>query len=283
MRIQFLGAAQEVTGSLILLETAEGNLVIDCGLFQGRRQEARQRNRALPPEAPARRRGAALARAHRPRGHLPTLVSRGSPARSGRRRPPATCARHAARLGPHPGKRRRIPQPRSRRRPSGPIEPLYDEADAVARHRALPASPTARRFRRCRACAPASSTPATSSARPRWCWTSTTAGGACASPSRATSAAGACPSCATPSTAAGRDAVVMECTYGNRLHGSVEQTHGDLERVVKETAPARRARCIVPAFAVGRTQELIYSLAQLWRRGAPPAIPCSSIRRSPPR
>ena len=68
------------------------------------------------------------------------------------------------------------------------------------------------------------------------------------------------------------EAVVMESTYGNRVHGNIEQMHSDLQRVVKETAE-RGGKVIVPAFAVGRTQELLFALAQLWRQGRLPAIP----------
>jgi len=48
VRLTFFGAAQEVTGSMFVLELDAGTLLIDCGLVQGRRAESRQRNRVLP-------------------------------------------------------------------------------------------------------------------------------------------------------------------------------------------------------------------------------------------
>jgi metallo-beta-lactamase family protein len=64
----------------------------------------------------------------------------------------------------------------------------------------------------------------------------------------------------------------MESTYGNRVHGDIHEMHDDLERVVKDTA-ARGGKLIVPAFAVGRTQEIIYSLNFLKQAGRLPDIP----------
>ena len=48
MRLTFWGAAQTVTGSMHLLEYEGGRVLMDCGLFQGRRAEASQRNREFP-------------------------------------------------------------------------------------------------------------------------------------------------------------------------------------------------------------------------------------------
>jgi metallo-beta-lactamase family protein len=64
----------------------------------------------------------------------------------------------------------------------------------------------------------------------------------------------------------------MESTYGGRVHGSVAQMHDDLERVVKGTV-ARGGKVIIPAFAVGRTQEIIYFLHELKRAGRLPDVP----------
>jgi metallo-beta-lactamase family protein len=64
----------------------------------------------------------------------------------------------------------------------------------------------------------------------------------------------------------------MESTYGNRDHESVEGARAQLAQVVRETA-ARGGRVLIPAFAVGRTQEMIYAFHSLAQEGAIPAIP----------
>src|SRR5262249_51973013 len=68
------------------------------------------------------------------------------------------------------------------------------------------------------------------------------------------------------------DTLVMESTYGNRVHGDIKSKHDDLARVVGETVK-RGGKVIVPAFAVGRTQELVYALNVLWTEGRLADIP----------
>src|SRR6266581_1173503 len=75
-----------------------------------------------------------------------------------------------------------------------------------------------------------------------------------------------------PTPPEGADALIMESTYGNRDHESVEGARAQLAQVVRETA-ARGGRVLIPAFALGRTQEMIYALHGLAREGAIPAIP----------
>ncbi len=70
----------------------------------------------------------------------------------------------------------------------------------------------------------------------------------------------------------GADAVIMESTYGNRDHESVDGARAHLAEVVRATA-ARGGRVLIPAFAVGRTQEILYNLHSLAREGAIPSIP----------
>lgn len=75
-----------------------------------------------------------------------------------------------------------------------------------------------------------------------------------------------------PAPPTGAHAVIMESTYGNRDHESVDGARETLGRVVRETA-ARGGRVLVPSFAVGRAQELIYDLHQLARAGQIPNVP----------
>jgi len=70
----------------------------------------------------------------------------------------------------------------------------------------------------------------------------------------------------------GADAVIMESTYGTRDHVSVDGARAQLAEVVRQTA-ARGGRLLVPAFALGRTQELVYDLHSLVREGAIPSMP----------
>jgi len=68
------------------------------------------------------------------------------------------------------------------------------------------------------------------------------------------------------------DGLIMESTYGNREHEDVDGTRRRLADVVSRTS-ARGGKIFIPAFAVGRTQELIYTLHELVRAGRIPRIP----------
>lgn len=68
------------------------------------------------------------------------------------------------------------------------------------------------------------------------------------------------------------DLLIMESTYGDRLHEPVEDLKPALQQVIKDTV-ARNGSLLIPAFAYGRTQELIYYLHELYREGAVPRIP----------
>src|SRR5690606_19821313 len=75
-----------------------------------------------------------------------------------------------------------------------------------------------------------------------------------------------------PVVPTGAHALIVESTYGNREHAPPSDARASLARVVRETA-ARGGRILIPAFAVGRTQEIVYELHQLLDEGAIPAIP----------
>jgi len=66
---------------------------------------------------------------------------------------------------------------------------------------------------------------------------------------------------------AAADVLFIESTYGDRMHKELPATLEELAGVIEHTLESRRGNVIIPAFAVGRTQEIIYSLHQLTRQG----------------
>ncbi|HET9956781.1 MAG TPA: MBL fold metallo-hydrolase [Polyangiaceae bacterium] len=275
MRLTFLGAAQEVTGSLLLIEVSSGSLVIDCGMFQGRRQEATQRNRELPREALAADL-VILTHAHLDHaGSLPTLVKSGFTgsiySTSATYDLCSYMLRDSARIQASDAAYL------NRKFADDPdwvaIEPLYGEQDVLTALQRFVALPYRRVFQ------PLPGVQATlinsghilgsaqvildvqEGAHTRRLVVSGDLGRK------------GLPIIRDPETPPRPvDYLVMESTYGNREHGSAEQMHTDLERVIRETV-ARRGKVIVPAFAVGRTQELLFVLHELIAAGRIPHIP----------
>ncbi|KMQ51769.1 Metallo-beta-lactamase family protein, RNA-specific [Chitinispirillum alkaliphilum] len=68
------------------------------------------------------------------------------------------------------------------------------------------------------------------------------------------------------------DILIMECTYGNRHHGAIDDVEEELATMVRETA-ANGGKMIIPSFAVGRTQQLVYVLHKLFNQNRIPDIP----------
>jgi len=66
--------------------------------------------------------------------------------------------------------------------------------------------------------------------------------------------------------------LIIESTYGGRLHGTPEEAEQELSRVVNETI-SRKGRLIIPAFSVGRTQEIVYGLHRLALASKIPQLP----------
>lgn len=275
MRLKFLGAAREVTGSMHLLELATGSILIDCGFFQGRREESRRRNKEPPPEALAAN-AVLLTHCHVDHsGNLPSLVKSGftgpiysTPAthdlcaymlRDSARIQQADAAYLNRKLADEPG--------------FLPIEPLYDEEDVVRTLEHFVGMPYHRPFQ------PLPGVTA------RLLNSGHILGSAEVvldieedGKTRRLVFSGdlgreGLPIIRDPEyPPTPVDYVIMESTYGDRVHGSLEQMHDDLERVIRDTV-RRGGKVIVPAFALGRTQELIYALNMLVRQGRLPSIP----------
>jgi metallo-beta-lactamase family protein len=72
-----------------------------------------------------------------------------------------------------------------------------------------------------------------------------------------------------PETPPAADALIIESTYGDREHAPVEQVDDKLSAIINRVF-AQKGKLIIPAFAVGRTQELVYSISRLLRAGRIP-------------
>jgi len=272
-RLTFHGAAGGVTGSCYLLETAQANVLVECGLFQGSRSAEAQNRRAFPfpPEAVD---AVVLTHAHIDHsGRLPKLVRDGyegpvhvTGATAGlldvmlldSAHIQEESARHATR--------------RSLRRGGQPVPPLYDVQDAERSLRRIEAHPFGERvqvapgvdvrFRRAEHILGAASVEL-------WVREDTVerkivfsgdlgryGGSILLEPDPPTEA----------------DLFLMESTYGDRDHRAYEETIDELAEALADAAE-RRAKVLIPAFAVGRTQELLLHIGRLERAGRIPVRP----------
>jgi len=68
------------------------------------------------------------------------------------------------------------------------------------------------------------------------------------------------------------DYLITESTYGNRLHEHMEIAEEELLRIVKEACVDRKGKLIIPSFAIGRTQEIVYSLNKFFEEGRLPQV-----------
>lgn len=68
------------------------------------------------------------------------------------------------------------------------------------------------------------------------------------------------------------DYIIMESTYGDRLHGNVDESEKELLKAVIDTCCKKKGKLIIPSFAIGRAQEIIFALNKLWENGMMPMI-----------
>ncbi|OGB91662.1 MAG: MBL fold metallo-hydrolase [candidate division NC10 bacterium RIFCSPLOWO2_02_FULL_66_22] len=273
MRIFFAGAARTATGSQHLLEFNGTRLLLDCGLYQGRRQEATERNRHLPFD-PRQVDAMILSHAHIDHsGNIPTLVKQGF--RGSITCTPATrdlCSvmlRDAAHIQEADAdflNRKHADQLQE------PVVPLYDEADVL---KAL------KQFRSLDYHQPAPILPGVTC-------TFLDAGHVLGSaivqldidraPDRLRLVFSGdlgrrnMAILRDPEVPEAPDVLVLESTYGDRLHSPMAGMEADLAAVISRTV-ARKGKILVPSFSLERTQEFVYALHRLTLRKAIPPIP----------
>jgi metallo-beta-lactamase family protein len=278
MKLTFWGAAGTVTGSMHHLEIDGKRYLLDCGLYQGRRKEAERRNRNLPFDASTIE-AVILSHAHIDHsGNLPSLVKNGftGPIYT----TPATVDLCDAMLRDtayiHEKDAEFVNKRRRRRGDSGepeePVEPLYTMEDA---ERTLPLFHPVPYY-----------TPKNLDRQLNYeCYDAGhMLGSSCvvlhhrADGKRIRLAFSGdigrprLPIIRDPDALPPAEYLIMESTYGGKLHKVSGHVINKLADVVNRTC-RRGGRIIVPAFAVGRTQQLVLVLHELAAQGRIPSIP----------
>jgi metallo-beta-lactamase family protein len=281
MKITFWGAAQTVTGSMHEVGINGTRCLLDCGLYQGHRKEARERNATFPFRAAAID-AVILSHAHIDHsGNLPSLVKNGftgaiyaTPATADLCGPMLRDSAHVqerdAQFVAKRLHRSRVLDPDTDGRDVVP--PLYTEDDVLA---TLPL------FRPVALGTPQEFAP---NAAYQACDAGHILGSSAVvvtehmgskqlrlAYSGDVGRAGL-PIIRDPDPMPAADYLIVESTYGGRLHKDPGIVANKLAGVIARTA-GRGGKIIVPSFAVGRTQQLVLMLHELADRGAIPKIP----------
>ena len=273
MRIRFHGAAQTVTGSQHLLEVNGSRILLDCGLYQGRRKETYDRNRNHP-FAPENIDAVILSHAHIDHsGNLPHLVKHNFNGPIFATKATANLADIMLRDSGHIQESdAKFVNKKRAKRGEPPIEPLYTIADAeqVTGHfrpmeyeQEFEAAPgvIARFVEAGHILGSAAGVlDIEESGQKKRLWFSGDIGRR------------KLPILRDPVLPDGVDYMIMESTYGDKPHRDPDLAFIEFRDVVKKTVE-RNGKIIIPSFAVGRTQELVYFLNQMVNDG--------SIRRLP--
>ena len=273
MQITFDGAAQTVTGSQHLLNINGHSLLLECGFFQGRRQESRLRNTSFPFD-PRKVDAVILSHAHIDHsGNLPNLIKQGfnGPIYT----TPATA--HLAYImlmdsGHIQEEDAAFINKRNLKRGEPPSVPLYSQEQAALVKEHFEAMEYDHPFE------PVPGVTASlvdaghilgsaavvldieEQGRKVRLWFSGDIGRR------------KLPLIRDPVLPDKADYLVMECTYGDKPHRDPDLAYQELRQVVGRTLE-RNGKVIIPAFAVGRTQEIVYALHQMIESRLLPSVP----------
>ena len=268
--LQFLGAAGGVTGSKFLVTFGDEQVLIDCGLFQGLK-ELRLKNWAPVSIDLGRLRAVILTHAHIDHsGYLPRIVSKGykGPVFA----TPATCDLLHVMLPDAAQLQEEEARYANRKGYSkhAPALPLYTVEDANRSLKLLRPTRVGEAvevmkgvfadFRRVGHILGAGS--ARLSFQVKGQKRILVDSGDLGRYDR--------PILKDPEPAGHADWLLIESTYGNRIHP--KESEAELRNVIRETA-AQRGCLLIPAFAIGRTQELVYTIRKMEDEGEIPSIP----------
>lgn len=276
MKITFCGAAGTVTGSCHLVETDGLAILLDCGFFQGAHEQD-QTNRAAFPFDPRRIDYVLLSHAHLDHvGLLPRLVREGFSGRILCTRPTAEIARLMLADSAHLQVEDAAYKSRKARRRGEPaVPPLYNMDDVLCCVELL---------------RPVDGYETTTALRGTVCARFHDAGhilgSACIEICTSNGnllysgdlGNGHRPIVRDPSVPPHADVVLVESTYGNRRHRTIEESVAELEEAVRTVLP-KGGNLLIPSFALERTQEVLYELFGFWRAKRLP--PCTVYVDSP--
>jgi metallo-beta-lactamase family protein len=253
VRLTFLGAAGEVTGSCYLVDTGELKFLVDCGMFQGG-SSADRKNRSFAFE-PRDIAFVLLTHAHIDHsGLIPRLVAQGFTGAV--YATPATCDLLGVML-PDSGHL----QEREAEREGG--APLYTVRQAQASLAHLVPVEYGAETRphgsvRC-VLRDAGHILGSAIVEVRVGKTKIVFSGDLGQPGH--------PIVEDPASIAEADVLLVESTYGDRNHKSLVQTLDEFAFALNDTLSSRRGNVVIPSFAVGRTQDLLYFISELRREG----------------
>lgn len=276
MEITFHGAAQTVTGSQHLLEVNGRQLLLDCGLYQGARQEAEVRNRLFfyPPDTVD---ALVLSHAHIDHcGNIPTLVKRGYHG--------SIHATYATRdlckymlgdSGHIQESDAAFLNKQAVKRGNGKqkwVEPLYTVAEAEKALRHFDGHAYHKPFQVMRGVTATFYDAGHILGSASVVLDIEENGRHCRLAFSGDIGRLNLPILRDPTLLEEIDYVIMEATYGGRNHRPPAEALIELKQVVQQVV-ARGGKLIIPAFALGRAQEIVYELNQLMRTGAIPRLP----------
>ena len=257
MQLKFLGAAGTVTGSRYLLDTGATKILVDCGLFQGYKP-LRLRNWAPFPVAPAEIDAVVLTHAHLDHsGYLPLLVRSGFRGRIFCTRATRHLCKILLRDSGHLQEKDAEYANRRGFSKHKPALPLYTEADAerslahftdveFGRERDIADGVTVKLRRAGHILGAATAEVRVGNARLLF-------SGDLGRPDS--------PTMLPPEPVSAADYLVVESTYGNRRHADIDPATA-LAQVITRTT-RRSGTVLIPAFAVGRAQDLLYLIGKL--------------------
>ncbi|MBN1917436.1 MAG: MBL fold metallo-hydrolase [Verrucomicrobia bacterium] len=280
MKLHFLGANKNVTGSKHLVEVSGLRILMDCGQFQGPRKEARERNSHLPCD-PASIDVLLLSHAHIDHsGLIPVLTRDGFNGTifctHATRDLCAIMLLDSAHIQESDAE---YLNRKKKHKDEPPVEPLYTQEDAAESLKFFQSVPYDRPvklgdgveavFRE--AGHILGSTQIELNVRRN--------GGGVGKNGdlrrlfyTADLGRDSLPILRDPHIPSDVDYFIIESTYGNRVHDDYENAESKLAAIVNRAVKAR-GKIIIPAFSVGRTQEVLYSLARLVEKGATPPVP----------